>query len=257
MSMHTHARQRAYLITRGRTVVYTVDAGNEWRKFDAPTPPNPLGLALLDYHPNRPDWLIWTGSRDCETALSPNCRAVAFYSQNNGRSWSELESYIRTCTWARDSRFKVDERSIFCESYRDKTGSQRGFDGNGNALEFVASDDFFRSRRRVFERVVGFATFEEYMVTAELSEGSGALNLQVSLDGRTFAKAHFPPNMRLDTNAYTVLESSTDSIFLHVTTHATAGAEWGSLFKSNSNGTYYALSLEHANRSACGGMNRD
>lgn len=45
-----------------------------------------------------------------------------------------------------------------------------------------------------------------------------------------------------------MLESSTHAIFLHVTTHGTPGSEWGSLFKSNSNGTYYVLSLEHVNR---------
>ena len=58
--------------------------------------------------------------------------------------------------------------------------------------------------------------------------------------------------MKLENQAYTILESSTDSIFLHVTTHNSAGSEWGSLFKSNSNGTYYGLSLEHANRNAKG-----
>ena len=58
--------------------------------------------------------------------------------------------------------------------------------------------------------------------------------------------------MKLENQAYTVLESTTDAVFLHVTTHSTAGSEWGSLFKSNSNGTYYALSLEHANRNAKG-----
>ena len=58
--------------------------------------------------------------------------------------------------------------------------------------------------------------------------------------------------MKLENQAYTVLESTTDSVFLHVTTHSLAGSEWGSLFKSNSNGTYYGLSLEHANRNAKG-----
>lgn len=49
-----------------------------------------------------------------------------------------------------------------------------------------------------------------------------------------------------------MLESTTDSIFLHVTTHAEPGSEWGSLFKSNSNGTYYTLSLDLVNRNGKG-----
>lgn len=95
--------------------------------------------------------------------------------------------------------------------------------------------------------------------------------MKVSLNGELYANGRFPPGMKLENQAYTVLESTTDSIFLHVTTHNAPGSEWGSLFKSNSNGmdensaryiradsvdlclgTYYALSLEHVNRNARG-----
>lgn len=52
--------------------------------------------------------------------------------------------------------------------------------------------------------------------------------------------------------AYTILESSTDAVFLHVTMSTSNGAEWGNLLKSNSNGTYYGLSLDHVNRNTPG-----
>lgn len=52
--------------------------------------------------------------------------------------------------------------------------------------------------------------------------------------------------------AYTILESSTDSVFLHLTTSSVFGAEYGDLLKSNSNGTYYGISLEYVNRNAQG-----
>lgn len=58
--------------------------------------------------------------------------------------------------------------------------------------------------------------------------------------------------MRLNNHAYTVLESSTDSVFLHLTMSDKRGAEWGSLLKSNSNGTYYGVSLEYVNRNSKG-----
>jgi hypothetical protein len=58
--------------------------------------------------------------------------------------------------------------------------------------------------------------------------------------------------MRIENRAYTILESSTDAVFLHVTMNAEANKEWGSIFKSNSNGTYYGLSIEHVNRNAAG-----
>lgn len=87
---------------------------------------------------------------------------------------------------------------------------------------------------------------------SQLDKVTGALGLKVSLNGKDFATGRFPPGMKLENMAYTVLESSTDSIFLHVTTNSLAGSEWGSLVKSNSNGTYYAMSLEHLNRNTKG-----
>lgn len=48
--------------------------------------------------------------------------------------------------------------------------------------------------------------------------------------------------------AYTILESSTNSIFLHVTLSEPPNPYWGNLLKSNSNGTYFGLSMDYVNR---------
>ena len=52
--------------------------------------------------------------------------------------------------------------------------------------------------------------------------------------------------------AYTILESSTMSVFLHVTTSERPRPYWGSILKSNANGTYYSISLENVNRNEAG-----
>lgn len=52
--------------------------------------------------------------------------------------------------------------------------------------------------------------------------------------------------------AYTVLESTTDSVFLHLTMSDRHDAEFGNILKSNSNGTFYGVSLEHVNRNGYG-----
>jgi hypothetical protein len=164
MTMHAYSRDRAYLITAGRTIHYTTNAGANWRRVNAPIDPNTFGIPLLDFHPTRPDWLIWTGSRDCSATLSPTCHAVAFVTRDGGGSWTELASYVRTCTWARDARFKIDERTILCEIYRRDDDPERPI--MSNPLELVASTDYFRNRKTLFDNIVGFATFEEYMVVA-------------------------------------------------------------------------------------------
>jgi hypothetical protein len=96
------------------------------------------------------------------------------------------------------------------------------------------------------------------------------LELQVSLDGNRFASGKFPPSMRPETHvriflsisvlsfypvsyltlnqAYTVLESSTSALFLHMTMSETPAPYWGAILKSNSNGTYFGISIENVNR---------
>ncbi|GAA6014077.1 hypothetical protein JCM10207_000230 [Rhodosporidiobolus poonsookiae] len=252
MTMHAYSRDRAYLITEGRTVHYTTDKGASWNTFQAPTDPNGLGIPLVDFHPLRPDWLIWTGQINCGDGDSATCRAVAHFTKDNGRNWSKLDEYVRVCSWARDKRLKLDEKLIYCESYRDKKGSQRAVHRDGNPLQLVAGEYFYTKRHTLFSNIVGFATFEQYAVVAEILENTRAIGLKISLDGKTWALARFPPNMQLENQAYTVLESTTDSVFLHVTTHPDVGSEYGTLFKSNSNGTYYSPSLEYVNRNGKG-----
>lgn len=168
MTMHTYSRDRAYLITNSRTVHYTTDKGLNWYTFTAPSDPNSLGIPLLDFHPLHSDWLIWTGQEDCADSSSTKCRAVAHYTKNNGRSWEKIDEYVRICTWGRDKKLRIDEKIIFCESYRDKKGSQRSVYADHNPLQLVSGEYFYTHKTVLFEEIVGFATFEEYMVVAEV-----------------------------------------------------------------------------------------
>ncbi|THH18916.1 hypothetical protein EW146_g2149 [Bondarzewia mesenterica] len=243
---HTFTSDRAYLITDSATVYFTTDTGQTWNTITAPTPPNNFGLQVLHFHPQKSDYLIWTGNRDCHM-MGDSCHVDAAYSRDNGRKWYPIESYVRNCAWARDAELLVDPTQIICESYLDKKGSQRFFQTN-NPLQLVGGTDFFRKKTKLFDHVVGFAKFSEYLVVAEYLPERKSLDLQVSLDGRTFATGQFPPNMRPEQHAYTLLESSTDSVFLHLTMSEPPSPYWGNILKSNSNGTYFGLSIENVNR---------
>lgn len=250
ITMHPNDKERAYLFTTDRVIIYTTDTGKTWQQMNLPMDPNSLGIPAIDFHPTQSDWLIYTGSEGCSETISPNCHAKAFYTTNNGRDWQGIDTYVKSCTWARDEKLKIDERLILCESYRDKKGSQRSPDGN--PLEFIAGRNYYRNKQKLFDNVVGSATFAEYLVVAELEGEKNQLRLQVSMDGKNFAEAQFPPSISLDNHAYTILESSTKALFVHMTMSAAKGAEFGTIFKSNSNGTYYGMSIENVNRNAAG-----
>jgi hypothetical protein len=167
--MHSYSNDRAYLITRSRTFYYTTDGGVKWYKQTAEAVPNTFGAPVLHFHPTS-DYLIWTGNVDCETgpSLSGKCRAVAYYSTDNGRNWRTVEEYVRNCAWARDSELKIDRSQILCESYREKKGDQRMFQPNSNSLQLVSGSNFFKDKRKLFDRVVGFAKFSEFLIVAEV-----------------------------------------------------------------------------------------
>ena len=110
--------------------------------------------------------LIWTGNKDCG---GENCRAEAQFSRDNGRSWSFVEDYVKNCAFAIDKQLDADPTEIVCESYKVKQGSQRYF-GYNNPLELVVGRNYFekRTRRTLFENVVGFTKFSEFLVVAEV-----------------------------------------------------------------------------------------
>ncbi|KAE9387475.1 Oligoxyloglucan reducing end-specific cellobiohydrolase [Gymnopus androsaceus JB14] len=242
---HPHSSDRAYLLTNGKTFFSTTNSGRSWNMREAPAPPNTFRAPVLRFQPSA-DNLIWTGNVDCGMGLFENCHAEAWYTRDNGRKWDSIEKYVVNCAWALDTKLNADPTKILCESYQTKEGNQRFF--SNNPLELIEGRGYYSRKKKLFDQVVGFTKFSEFLVVAEVSSSGRALELQVSLDGVNFAAGMFPPNMHPETHAYTVLESSTGSLFIHMTISEPPSPYWGTLLKSNSNGTYFVVSQENVNR---------
>lgn len=79
---------------------------------------------------------------------------------------------MRNCGWARDAELRIDPNQILCESYAKKAGNQKFFQ-NDNPLELISGTEFYRRKTKLFDHVVGFAKFSEFLIVAEVSEGFG------------------------------------------------------------------------------------
>lgn len=244
---HQYNNDRVYLLTGTDKVYYSEDRGKgKFRYFKAPRPPNSQKLQIMQFHANQSDWMIWMGGEDCEKFNDPDCHTVASVSTNNGLEWRNLLQYVKKCAFIWREEGKVEnEKLVYCEQYAKEQ--------SGAALELLSSTDWFAEKDVKFKSVVEFATMSEFIIVATKGDDGKSLKLDASLNGVTFAEAKFPPKFEVDhQTAYTVLDSSTHSVFLHVTVNPREGQEYGAIIKSNSNGTSYIMSLQNVNRNGPG-----
>ncbi|KAH0545085.1 hypothetical protein FGG08_000856 [Glutinoglossum americanum] len=244
---HPYKKDRIFFVTGSTTVYYSLDRGKTIRSFEAIKRPNEKWLRTMDFHPNQPDWIIWTAAEDCGMG-SLNCHSEAWITQNRGKSWEFLRGYVRKCQFIAEEGRGDSEKLIYCEQF------EREDIAPNNPLRLIASDDFFiESRTTHFEDIIDFATMSEFIIVAAKDNDQKSLKVDASVDGRHFADAKFPPDFQVPhQQAYTVLDSSTHSVFLHVTVNNRRGYEFGTIIKSNSNGTSYILSHRAVNRNIDG-----
>jgi hypothetical protein len=241
---HPYQYNHVYFVTNTKKIHYTTDRAHHFNEIEAPLMPNRKSLPFLEFHPRKPSWFIWHGEKDCTSSL--HCHTSTFYTKSGGEDWKSLKTYTGMCKWVRGQREQTAESLIFCE-HEAKEG-----DDNSDTMELISSTNFFDDETKHFDKIIGFASMQEFLVVASVKEDN-SLKASASIDGKSFADAHFPYGFNVPhQTAYTVLDSVTHSVFLHVTVNDQRGFEFGSLLKSNSNGTNYVLSLDAVNRNSDG-----
>ncbi|KAI9677925.1 MAG: vacuolar protein sorting/targeting protein PEP1 [Trizodia sp. TS-e1964] len=243
---HPYCNDCIYFVTTGTKVFYSIDRGRNIRSFDAPAERTRDRLRTLAFHPTHHDWMIWTGAKDCNN-MRLHCHSNAWISKDRGDHWETLLRYVKKCEFvAREDR-PGSKDLIYCEKFEHEENLP------DNPLQLLASNDFFATEELKFPDILQFATMQEFIIVAARATDKHSLKLDASVDGHIFADAQFPANFQVDhQQAYTVLDSSTHAIFLHVTVNTLEDYEYGSIIKSNSNGTSYVLSISGVNRNVPG-----
>ena len=240
---HHYFKDMVYFITKKEKVHYTADRGQTFHSFRAPTPPYlPSGgvRSPLQFHPDNKNWLIWIGEK-CE---HKECHLEASISRDRGDHWRTISWDAIKCEFTGSHAYK---------QYRNRSVEQilcleKSEDNKDQRQLVVSNKPFDEDTEPVLKAVRDFATMAEFIVTARDNAEEKTLEALSSLDGFGYAEAHYPYNFKSSNkHAFTVLESSTHAVYMLVVTELDKEKAYGSLMKSNSNGTSYVLSIEGVN----------
>lgn len=248
---HSFYKDMVFFLEEDGNVVYTINRGVSFDKFKAPIPPfiekpGQQQLPPLTFHPDKKDWLIWIGKKCTDTG--DTCYKEAMLSKDRGDNWRTLKRHVAKCEFtgfSAFSQFRRDEDQIICKARAREVESDTD---NPWQLVVGPADDFDDKAEVVQSEVMDFATMSEFIIVATQNTTLHSLQAFASLDGKTWAEVRFPFNIQVP--AYTVLDSSTHAVNLFVATTPEPDRHYGSIMKSNSNGTSYVVSVPDVNSNA-------
>ncbi|KAL4250701.1 Vacuolar protein sorting/targeting protein 10 [Abortiporus biennis] len=262
---HPFDNSYAFVLTEGTTHYRTDDRGKTWRAFDMPIPPA-FGASPLSFHsdPKKYGYILYQGTA-CEPFRPSGyfCRDETYYTKDAFASEVQLLlSETCRCQFAHSSgefMHNAHPDLIYCIAFNT---SSSNFPRSAYSERLFSSTDFFEDDIRLEELgigkdpywVVAFAIISKFAVVTvhDLSPVSMGDMFYVSVDTKTWAKAQFPHASppKLHDNSYTIVKSTTHSLAVHVMLEFPSTI--GTLFISNSNGTYFAESLLNPVRNEMG-----
>jgi photosystem II stability/assembly factor-like uncharacterized protein len=234
---HRYFKDMIYFVTSGKNVIYSPDRGRTFHSFKAPM--EPAEAYPISFHPDKKRWLIWMGKK-CE---NNECYGVASYSKDGGDHWETAGQYVLRCEFTGSAAYKYPDRKeeqILCLRHEEEN--------KDSTVVLSSTNDWFVNDEVRGRNVKDFAVMSEFIVVASENTDKKTLEASASLDGITFADARFPYDFVVPhQHEYTVLDSSTHAVNLFVATERREKHTYGTILKSNSNGTSYVVSVRNVN----------
>ena len=210
----------------------------------------------LRFHALNMDYLIFIGSRSCEGS----CQFLeSFYSIDDGKNWIALRQYVKDCVWGHSNKDIVapEENAVLCTVWQHHSDekNQLQFSPVTNNLTLARSANFFKITTDVLPNVDGIGVTKGFLIVTE-RVALDKIVFRASKDAYNFMPARLPDSFKHSYNGYTVLDSFAGNLMVDVSI-VPSGAlsrsvQIGSLFYSNTNGSYFLQSLSNTYRHSDG-----
>ncbi|KAG0043848.1 vacuolar protein sorting/targeting protein PEP1 [Gryganskiella cystojenkinii] len=255
LSLHLHdTNDKLVFLLAEDVILVSFNRGETFERREIPVPPNRIGLQVLDFHldQDKADWVLFLGQAEDE------CFTRLYRSKDHGYNWEEIDTWIEKAQYVslKSTSQKNAQEGLFAMAWKKPmpTGvcQDEVQSSVAHPLQLVYYDlkGKDRSRDVYFDHVTQFSVVGKYLVTAVEQEHD--LTMHISLDGKSFTRAIFPPNIRVDKNGFTILQSTTGNLVIDISKSGSGvqGREVGRLFKANSDGIYFSMLLDNTNRNS-------
>lgn len=210
----------------------------------------------FQFHPVRRDWGLAASWTTCTDLENEPCELYKqLYYTTNLKDWEFITDYVVQFAWAQtgldaDIQGRIPKERIYVTYIPNASGHQY-LKGWSSKVDFVRSDDFFKSRTVLVPRGNKFIVSSRYVLVAQVMEDdTSEVQLLVSNERNfeVFYKAELPMK-RLTDHSYTLLDTSEGSMFLHIN-HMGQKAKYGNIYISDGTGRRFSLSLLRAAQGA-------
>jgi hypothetical protein len=209
------------------------------------------------FHPTERNWVMASAFTICEDFKNEPCRNFkeVFVTKDLGDTWTLLLSYVVQFNWGITGQGHITagipkERIIASYNPRGK-GDQEQIGWNYK-IDFVHSDDFFKSKKIAAHKGNKFLLTDKYVFVAQVADQE--LQEVLLLVAKSTDKFYNFEIIHLNSgkfseHSYTFLDTSEDSVFIHIN-HFGDNSLYGHVYISDIDGIRYSLSLPYNVRSS-------
>ncbi|EEA07756.1 BNR/Asp-box repeat-containing protein [Cryptosporidium muris RN66] len=213
------------------------------------------------FHPSKSRYALFSSWTDgCQKSILSNlkknsttnskCIHQLFVTKDLGLSFTRVIDYVVQFHW--DTNKNSNTNRIFFTHHRKKQGDQLRYGGWMQNIDFSFTDDFGSHYLTPVKGGNKFLISNNYIFVAKLQNHiQQTVSLVVSTDdGATFKQVQLPHP--LTEKSYTILDTSEDTVILHVNHGSDIMSNTGHIYISDKSGTRFALSLANNVRTKTG-----